>query len=90
MLTPEPVGSKTVEAAAGRTPEERYADAAWLQASRAHRRMTVERHLEVRRIDWASQSMGESLHIPTLWIVKWKGTIPSEVRSIVGIRWKRS
>ena len=58
MLTPEPEGSAACEEAAGRTPGERYADEAWLQANRAHRRMTAERNLAVRQIDWASQAMG--------------------------------
>ena len=73
MLTPEPGGSTTGEEAAGRTPAERYADEEWLQAIRAHRRMTVERHLAVRQIDWASHAMGESLYMHTLWVLKWEG-----------------
>ena len=66
MLTPEPEGSMTGEEAAGRAPGERYADGEWLQANRAHRRMTVERHLAVRRIDWPSRAMGESLYMHTM------------------------
>ena len=29
--------------------------------------------LAVRHVDWASEAMGESLYMHTLWILKWKG-----------------
>ena len=35
--------------------------------------MTVERHLAAGRVDWASQAIGESLYMHTMWILKWKG-----------------
>ena len=90
MLTPEPEGSATGEEAAARTPGERYAGEACLQANRAHRKMTVEKHLEVRQIDWASQAMGESLYMHTLCIVMWKGNDPFGSKTNRGIKSKQS
>ena len=58
MLTPEHDGSAIGNEAADRTQEERYANEAWVRTNRAHRRMTVERHLAARRGDWASQAIG--------------------------------
>ena len=61
MLTPEPEGSTTGTEEAGRTQEERYANAEWLRTNRAHRVITVERKLAVRHVNWASQTIGVSL-----------------------------
>ena len=76
MLTPEPDGSATGNEAAWRTQEERYANEAWVRTNRAHRRTTAERHLAARHGDWASQSIGESLYVRTLWVLMWKGNDP--------------
>ena len=66
-------GVATGEEAVERTREERYADDDCLEAIIARKRMTVERHLSARRIDWGSQGIGESIYVHTLWIMKWKG-----------------
>ena len=92
-MTPEPDGSTTGNEAAERTQEERYANEAWAKSNRAHRRMAVERHLAARPVDWASQAIGGSLYMHTLWISKWKGNdslgskinMRSQVESELGI-----
>ena len=76
MSTPEPEGSTTGVAAAERTQAGRYSSEAWLQSNRAHRGMAEESHLEVRHIDWASQSIGEALYMHTMWILMRQGNDP--------------
>ena len=90
MRSAEPDGSKAGEEVAERTQEETYADEAWREANKAHKRMTVDRQLAVRHVDWASEEMVESLYMHTLWLLKRNGMIRSEVRSIGEIMYRRS
>ena len=70
MLTPEPEGSAAIEIVDERSQEENYEDGAWIRANRAHQMLVADRHLAVRREDWAGEATGEALFTRTLRILR--------------------